>query len=240
LIMEVKVIYENHNLLAIEKPAGITVFSEKPVPKKTFIDFLLEQFPHLKECEPPRYGMVHRLDKETSGVLLVAKNEKALSFFQEQFKEKKIVKKYLALVYGKLKVKKGRIDTLLGRSPSNRLKQKVFFPFEPKAEGKRRAVTDYSVLGYYKGRGSDYTLVEFTPKTGRKHQIRVHIMSLGHPIVGDKLYSFKDKKNSEDLGRQFLHSSFLGIELFDGSKKAIESALPKDLKEFLKRLEKIQ
>ncbi len=229
--MNLKIIYQDENLLVLEKPAGMIVFPEGKIKEKTLVDFLLERYPELKKVgEAPRYGVVHRLDKETSGILLVAKNEKALKFFQRQFKERKVIKKYLALLHGRLKENFGRIETLIGRSPKNGQKQKVYLPFEPKAKGKRKAITEYRVLERFQ----NYTLCEVMPKTGRKHQIRVHFSYLGHPIVGDKIYSFKNQKSK--LKRHFLHAFYLKIKMPEGREREFQSELPKDLKEFLEKL----
>lgn len=232
--MEWKIIYEDKNLMILEKPAGKVVFAEKKTGSKTLIDLLLEKFPYLKKAgKPPRYGTIHRLDKETSGILLVAKNEKTLAFFQKQFETRKVIKKYIALVSGILRENFGRIETLIGRSQRDHLKQKVYFPFEPKSEGKRKAITEYRVLKRFKR----YTLVEVIPKTGRKHQIRVHFSYLGHPIVGDQIYGFKNQILPQRLKRHFLHASYLKIKLSEGKEVEFKSDLPKDLKEVLKSLE---
>jgi len=237
--MELKILYEDDNLLVIDKPAGITVFPEKPTIEKTLIYFLLKNYPHLKNTgKTPRYGVVHRLDKDTSGILLVAKNNRALDFFQRQFKERKVVKKYLALIVGSIKTNQGKIDTLIGRALRDRKKQKVYLPFEPATKRKklRKAITKYKVLKKIK----NYTLIEVTPKTGRKHQIRCHLAYLSHPIAGDKIYGFKNQPNPKGLNRQFLHASFLKIRLPDGEEKEIKSDLPENLKEVLKKLEIIR
>ena len=234
--MELKILYEDKNLLAIDKPAGITVFPEKLTTEKTLIDYLLENFPNLKNVgKPPRYGIIHRLDKETSGILLVAKNDKSLEFFQKQFKERKVVKKYLALVVGNLKIKEGKIETLIGRSPKDRRKQKVYLLGEPKSKGKREAITFYRLLKRFK----NYDLIEIETKTGRKHQIRTHLSYLGHPVAGDKLYGFKNQKNPKNLNRLFLHSHYLKIKLPNGKEKEFKSGLPKDLVKTLENLKGI-
>jgi len=194
-----KVIYEDENVRVIDKPAGLSVDSfEKPA---------------------------HRLDKDTSGVLLLAKNENALKFLQKQFKERKVKKQYLALVVGNLKNKQGRIETLLGRAPKDRRKQKVYLSHDPQAQGKREAVTDYKVLQKFE----NYDLVEVELLTGRKHQIRTHFAYLGHPVAGDKLYGFKNQPTPEGLKRQFLHSSYLKIKLPNNQIKEFKSNLPEDL-----------
>lgn len=234
---KLKIIYEDKDLLVVDKPAGIIVFPEKPTKGETLIDFLLKRFPYLKEVgKKPRYGIVHRLDKETSGILLVAKNDKSLNCFQKQFKERKVKKKYFTLVVGKIKENQGKIETLISRSPENRRKQKVYLPLEPQGRGKRKAITEYNVLKRFK----NYTLVTAIPKTGRRHQIRAHFVYLSHPIAGDKLYSFKGQPCPEGLFRQFLHASYLKIRDLDGKEKEFESELPENLKKILKSLKSLE
>ena len=195
-----KIIHEDENVQVYDKPAGIN-------------------------CDDFE-KRIHRLDKDTSGIFLVAKNEKALEFFQKQFQERKVEKKYLALVVGNLKNKEGEIKTLLGRSPKDRRIQKAYLAHEPQAEGKREAVTRYKVLQ----RCKDYDLIEVKPETGRKHQIRAHFAYLGHPIAGDKLYGFKNQPCPKGLKRQFLHASYIKIELPNGEIKEFQSELPNELK----------
>jgi len=204
--MQPKIIYEDENVLVIDKPAGVNSDDFKK--------------------------RVHRLDKDTSGILLVAKNNRALDFLQEQFKNRKAKKKYLALVIGNLKNNKGEIETLIGRSPGDRRKQKVYLPQEPGSQGKRIAVTKYKVLQKFK----DYDLIEVEPLSGRKHQIRTHFAYLGHPIAGDKLYGFKNQPCPKELKRQFLHASYLKIKLTGGEVKEFTSKLPADLKKVIKNL----
>lgn len=231
--MKFEVIYEDDDILVIDKPTGIIVYQEKPTKEKTLIYYLSEQFPYLKKAgKAPRYGIVHRLDKDTSGILLVAKNENVLKYLQKEFKERKPFKKYLALITGNLQQDFGKIETLIGRALKDRRKQKVYLPFEPQAQGKREAITEYKVLK----RLSDYTLVEAIPKTGRKHQIRCHFAYLGHPITGDKLYGFKNQPLPADLKRHFLHANYLKITLPNGQKKEFESKLPKELNDVLEYL----
>jgi len=205
------ILYQDHHLLVINKPVGINA----------------DDFER----------RVHRLDKDTSGILLLAKNDEDLKFFQKQFKERKVKKKYLALVSGNLKNEKGKIETLIGRSPKNRLKQKIYLPFEPAALGKRTAITEYRVLKRFK----EYTLVEVEPKTGRHHQIRCHFAYLGHPLAGDKIYGFKNQPVPEGLKRHFLHATYLKIKLPDGTPakagtREFQSELPEDLKIVLEKL----
>lgn len=232
--MSFETLYEDENLLVIDKPAGLVVFSEGQTKEKTLIDYLIEKFPELKNVgKPPRYGIIHRLDKDTSGILLIAKNNPALSFFQKQFKKREVEKKYLALVSGVIKDKEGVIKTLISRSRDG-IKQKASLQASPESKkiGARLAETFWKVIKRYNG----YSLVEAIPKTGRKHQIRVHFSHIGHPIAGDKLYSFKNQLCPKGLERQFLHATELKIKLLDNEQKVFHSELPKELKEILKNL----
>jgi len=210
-----KVIHKDKDLLVIDKPARMDVVA---LGKE-----LLKSYSELENME--RQGIIHRLDKDTSGVILVARNEKALIFFQKQFKNREVEKKYLALVIGKVKEDKGKIETLIGRNPKLGKKQRVYLMAEPGSEGKREAVTYYQVLERYQ----DYTLLEVMPKTGRMHQIRCHLTHLGHPITGDKVYGFKNQSCPEKLDRQFLHASYIKIKLPNGEYKEFNSELPKEL-----------
>jgi len=199
-------LYEDDNVRVLDKPAGI---NSDDFEKR-----------------------VHRLDKDTSGVLLVAKNDESLEYLQKQFQERTTAKKYLALVTGHLKNREGTIEVLLGRSPQDRRKQKAYLSQEPGAKNKREAITKYKVLQRFK----DYDLIEAKPETGRKHQIRAHFSYLGHPIAGDKLYSFKNAPVPKGLTRQFLHASYLKVKLPGGETKEFKSDLPEDLKEVLEKL----
>ncbi len=207
--MKLKTIYEDGNVLVVDKPAGMDILA-------------------VIKLLPSGYNPAHRLDKDTSGIFLVAKNNEALNFLQKQFKQREVEKKYLALVVGELKPKRREIKTLIGRDPKDRKKQKAELPFSPGAqrEGLREAITEYSVLKKFK----EYCLIEVAPKTGRKHQIRVHLAYLGHPIAGDKIYGFKNQPCPENLKRQFLHAHYLKIQLPDGEIKEFKSELPDDLK----------
>lgn len=225
-----KVIYEDNDILGIDKPAGISVYSEKQTAEKTLIDLILGKYPAIKNVgKTPRYGIVHRLDKDTSGVLLIAKNNQTLFFLQKEFKKRGVEKKYIALVAGIVKDNAGMIETLIGRSPKNAKKQKVYLPLEPGSAGKRTAITKYRVIKKFR----EYTLVEVFPQTGRKHQIRCHFNYINHPVVGDKMYGFKNRLSPKGLQRQFLHASYLKIKLPSGKIKEFRSELPEDLKKVL-------
>jgi len=200
--MKMKIIYQDDNVLVVDKPAGIVI---------------TDIYPDLSK--------VHRLDKDTSGVLLIAKNEKALIFLQKQFKQRYVEKRYIALVVGNVKNNQARIETLIGRSKKQGTKQKVYLAVEPGSEGKREAITEYKVLKRLK----DYTLLEVFPKTGRMHQIRTHLAYINHSIAGDKKYGFKNQACPKELKRQFLHASYIKIKLPDGRNKEFKSELPDDL-----------
>lgn len=240
--LSVPIIYEDEDILAVNKPAGLLVHK---VPSSKFqdsslVDWLLEKYPEIKKVgdEPGiRPGIVHRLDKDTSGILLVAKNQKAFEYFKSQFQNRKIKKRYVALVEGELKNGKGIIDLPIGKSKSD-FRKKVA---GGKMVGKtREAITEYRVLKRF----NNYTLVEIFPKTGRTHQIRAHFKAIGHPIVCDKLYGFKKAVCPFGLNRQFLHASSLELNLpagqsplgGAGARVKLEAALPSDLQNVLNML----
>jgi len=228
--MELKIIYEDEDVLVVDKPAGVVVFPEGQTTENTVIDALLEKYPDLKNAgEAPRHGIVHRLDKDTSGLLLVAKSSEGLIFLSKQFKNREVDKKYLALATGTIKEENGRIETYIGRSPQDPRKQKAY---TEEGTGKREAVTIYKVLERFE----NYTLLEVQIKTGRKHQIRCHLAHTHHPIAGDKVYGFKDSPSPEGLTRQFLHASYLKITLPGGQTKEFNSPLPENLENILKNL----
>lgn len=211
--MSLKIIYEDNDVLVVDKPTGVVV---------------TDIYPDLSKA--------HRLDKDTSGVLLIAKNEKALIFLQKQFKQRSVEKKYIALVVGDIKNNQGRIETLIGRSKKQGTRQKVYLTTEPGSKGKREAITEYKVLERFK----DYTLLEVFPKTGRMHQIRTHLAYINHPVVGDKKYGFKNQPCPKELKRQFLHASYLKIKLPNAEFKELNSKLAQDLKLCLQKQKQLQ
>jgi len=240
--MDIKIIYEDNDVLVVDKPAGLIVFPEgdymrffavRQKTALTLIDELIKEYPELKNVgEAPRYGIAHRLDKDTSGILLVAKNSEALIFFQKQFINREVEKKYICLVEGAIKNNNGRIKTLVARSSRDPRKQTIYQLDEPAPKSAREAITEYKVLEQYK----DFTLLEVDIKTGRRHQIRCHLSYLQHPIAGDKLYGFKNSKTPAGLTRQFLHAKYLKIMLPNGETKEFESELPEELTSVLKIL----
>ena len=236
--MDIKIIYEDNDVLVVDKPAELVVFPEGESIKsneKTLIDLLIDKYPDLKDIgSPPRYGIVHRLDKDTSGILLAAKTNESLIFLQNQFINREVEKKYTALAAGNIKEDSGEIKTLIGRAQGDKRKQKVYAEGEPGSENKREAITTYKVLERLK----DYTLLEVEIKTGRKHQIRCHLSYIQHPIAGDKMYGFKNSPMPEGLTRQFLHAGYLKIKLPSGDTKEFKSDLPEDLQKVINNLKK--
>ena len=221
-----EVLYKDEDIIVVDKPAGMVVFS--PNEKEGSVaKTLSESFPEIKGLKGERCGAVHRLDKETSGVLLFARNKYALNFLQKELLEQKAKKRYITLVFKKVKRDKGKIHTGITRSPKDRRKQKAC----TKEEGKREAITFFRVLKRF----SSFSLLDVQPKTGRKHQIRCHLAHIGHPVAGDRLYRFKDQKDPAELKRQFLHAASMEIKV-PGGKKLFRASLPEDLKKVLAHL----
>jgi len=219
------VIYEDEDLLVVDKPAGMVVHPAHGHQDGTLVNALLARYPDLPVDEDNRPGIVHRLDKDTSGLIIAAKNEDARRNLQHQFKEGGVDKLYLALVEGKVEPRRGMIDAPLGRDAKHRKRMAVV-----RRRG-REAVTEYQVLEYLE----EYTLLEVRPRTGRTHQLRVHLAFIGHPVVGDRVYGYR--KQRLGLKRQFLHAQRLGFHLpSSGEYVALTSELSPDLREVLDRL----
>jgi 23S rRNA pseudouridine1911/1915/1917 synthase len=219
--MPLNIIYEDDDLLVVDKPAGLTVHPAPGHPGHTLVNAILAHYPHLADIgDSLRPGIVHRLDKDTSGVMLVAKNRSAQAKLAEQFKAHSVSKSYLVLVKGKLTPENGIIEAAIGRDPQHRQRMAVV------SRG-REARTEYRVIRYI----GNYSLLEITPETGRTHQIRVHLAAIGFPVVGDATYGVK----SPHLPRQFLHASRLGFNLpLTGKYVEFESKLPPDLEQALR------
>ncbi len=225
-----EIIYESKDVIAVNKPPGVIVFRQSENDQKNIsLSLLLAvKFPEINGVGGERNGAVHRVDKDTSGVVLFAKNEKALSFLQGQLLEQKAEKRYITLVFKALREDEGEVCTFMTRSPKDRRKQKAY----EGVSGKRKAVTFFRVIKRFQ----EHSLLEVIPKTGRKHQIRCHLSFLGHPIAGDKLYRFKDQKDPEGLERQFLHAKSIKITVPGGEKKIFSAPLPDDLEKILNQL----
>ncbi len=217
------IIYEDDDLLVIDKPAGLVVHPAPGNPAHTLVNAILFHLSSLPDTDDwHRPGIVHRLDKDTSGVMLVAKNSVAHQNLADQFKTRSVVKTYLVLVRGHLTPEDGVIEAPIGRDSRDRKRMAVV------AESRgRQARTQYHVVKYI----GNYTLLEVRPETGRTHQIRVHLAAIGYPVVGDKVYGVK----SDYLSRQFLHASLLGFHLpSTGEYVEFNSELPPDLTQALK------
>lgn len=244
---EIRVIYETDDFLILNKPAGIAVHKKHAKdPAYTVADWLVEKYPEVKNVgdpapsqddangarDPLRPGIVHRLDKDTSGVMLVAKTQKAFLYFKKLFKERRVEKEYLALVYGTPKNQSGTITAPLGKLGTRQTTQ-----IKGKTDLKERdAITEYRVLKTYGAPPNGYSLIEVRPKTGRTHQIRVHLKSIGTPIVCDPLYASKLPCPAK-LGRLFLHAQRLSFTTPDGQALMVEADPPPELQNFLNTLQ---
>ncbi|MBI4497179.1 MAG: RluA family pseudouridine synthase [Chloroflexi bacterium] len=221
--LPLNVVYEDDDLLVINKPPGLTVHPAPGHPDRTLVNALLAYRPELASlADTLRPGIVHRLDRDTSGLMVVAKHPAAQEHVARQLQERQVSKKYLALVEGTLTSPRGLIDAPIGRDPSHRQRMAV-------VAGGREAYTRYRVLQHF----PEYTLLEAEPVTGRTHQIRVHLAAIGHPIVGDTLYG----RPTPLVPRQFLHAHGLGFRLPSSNQRVeFSAALPPDLRAALDRL----
>jgi len=229
----VNVLYEDEDILAINKPSGVMVHpalkkneASTPENKLTISEWFVKKYPNSKDVgeklgEVERPGIVHRLDKETSGVLLLAKTKRGHEVLKNQFQNREVEKVYHAFLYGNLKEDHGTIKLKIGRSKSD-FRKKVI------SRDGREAVTHFRVLG----RGGGTTFVEAKPKTGRTHQIRVHFRALHHPVVGDKLYA-STKELILNFSRLALHARSISFLDLKGEKQVVEAPYPKDFREAL-------
>lgn len=231
--MAISVIYEDKNFLALNKPAGIAVHRGAGIKSQTLVDWLIERYPEVKSVgdDPEeRPGIVHRLDKDTSGVMLVARNQETFESLKRLFKARRVEKTYLALAVGAPKKSSGIIDEPIGRMASRRTKRGT----GKNILGARQAITEYRVLERLGG----YSLLEVRPKTGRMHQIRVHLASIGAPVVGDKTYGGARAEFS-GLERNFLHAFSIEFSYPEGRRWRFEAALPEDLQNILRNLRRV-
>lgn len=247
-----EVLYEDENVVVVNKPADLTVHPSENDPDKTLVNGLLAKYPDIRNVgdnlagpdqENLRPGIVHRLDRDTSGVMIVARNNNSFQFLKNQFKTRNAVKKYIALVAGDITKENGVIDFPIARRRKIPTKQIAVKTERQACAGRqargkiREAVTEYKVLRHLSIDKGKFTLVEVFPKTGRLHQIRVHFSAIGHPVAGDAKYGGKGAE-IKGLKRQFLHAESLKINIpskgnIDGKPKIFKSPLPKDLAKFL-------
>ena len=231
----IKIIFEDSSIVVLDKPSGITVNkADTTVGETTVQDFLEEKFkfqnPGNDESDfYKRAGIVHRIDKETSGILIAAKNKESFENLQGQFKERKVEKTYIALVHGHVGFGSGEINVPVGRLPWNRKRFGVL-------AGGKEAITFYKVINEYE---KPFALLELKPKTGRTHQIRVHLKYFNHPIFGDEFYA--GRKTSRDdrklLQRFFLHATHISFfHPKSGGRVEFESPLPLELENVLRAI----
>ena len=234
---EIQIIYEDENIVALNKPSGLVVHSDGKTKEETLVDWILEKYPEIKGVGEPvelpggtvvdRPGIVHRLDRGTSGVIVIAKNQETFLFLKRQFKDRKIKKVYRAIVRGKFKEGRGTVDRPIGK---NRKDFRVWSVVNTRGTT-RDAVTEYKVLCSF----GDFSYIEVYPKTGRTHQIRVHMKSIQRPIVGDSLYS-GSSENELGINRVALHAFSLTFSIRGGKEVKIEAELPDDFKKALSRI----
>lgn len=212
---EVTILYEDKNLLAVNKPSGLVIHTDGRTTEDSLVDWLKKNYPKLENVGEPleigtgemikRWGIVHRIDRETSGVVLIAKNQETYDFLKKQFLDREIEKSYHAIVYGNVRYDEGIINLPIGRNKSD---------FRKKATGKevrgeaKEAITHYKTLA----RKDKISLIEANPRTGRTHQLRVHFADMGHGIIGDKMYSVH-KKSPINISRLALHAYAIEFEL---------------------------
>lgn len=243
---EPKIIFENADLLVVDKPAGVLVHPDSEDVSGTMVEWFLSHAPEAQGVGEPRIGIqgkpversgvVHRLDRETSGLLLMVKNQKSFEHVKAQFQNRLVRKEYRTLVYGLMKERWGTIDRPIGRSARDwRLRSA-----ERGARGMRRdASTDWECLikGTYEGEAFSY--LKLLPKTGRTHQLRVHLKAIGRPIVGDLVYAGQERvaaSNNLGIQRLALHAHYLQLVLPSGEEKAFISDIPPELVEAIDRI----
>jgi len=234
--VEIKILYEDEDFLVVNKPAGLMVHGDGRSSEPTLVDWLLRERPEIKDVGEPlvltngqkigRHGLVHRLDKGTSGVLAVAKNQTAFDYLKHLFQKRKVEKIYHAILSGEMNRDDGIIEKPIGRSTHDFRKKTVGLSIAGK---EREAVTFYRVLA----RGRGLSFVEFIPKTGRTHQIRVHAKFLGYPVLGDSLYGKKQASES-DIGRMALHAREISFVNQAGRKISVIAPYPEDFETVLK------
>jgi 23S rRNA pseudouridine1911/1915/1917 synthase len=218
------VVYEDADVIVINKPAGLVVHPGPGHLRGTLANALVAHVPGIAVGGTRRPGIVHRLDKDTSGLIVAAKTDRGRNSLVEQWADNAVDKTYIALATGQIEDREASIDAPIGRDPKQRQRMAV-------VRSGRRAVTHFAVLERF----DDATLLEVDLETGRTHQIRVHLAFIGHPIVGDPLYG-RASGHSLELARQFLHASELAFRLPDGTPVRFTAPLPADLQHALDRL----
>jgi 23S rRNA pseudouridine1911/1915/1917 synthase len=234
-IPDIPIIYEDADVIVMDKPTGVISQRADSSDAPAVTDFLENHYPPIKEVgeTEKRSGLVHRLDKDTSGLLLAAKNQDAFDFFKAEFKNREVRKIYTALVYGRIEPPMGEINLAIGRNPKSPCRQTTVKNPDSSGIKSRPARTLYETLRNYPG----FSLLSVELKTGRMHQIRVHMKAVGHPVAGDAKYAnLTLLSRTPELRRQFLHASELRIALPNGQNRTFRSELPADLKAYLQIL----
>ncbi|MBX0330329.1 RluA family pseudouridine synthase [Oscillochloris sp. ZM17-4] len=219
------VVYEDADVVVVNKPAGMVVHPAPGHPGGTLVNALLARYPDMQVAGDLRPGIVHRIDAGTSGLLVVARNDAALRDLADQQRERQMRKIYLAVAEGRVKEPEGVVDAPVGRHPVDRLRMAV-------VRGGRPARTHYRVIEELDA----YTLLELRLETGRTHQIRVHMLHIGRPVLGDPIYGARKGRPSFGLDRQFLHAQQLGFRLPGGGWREFSAPLPADLEAALRKL----
>lgn len=228
--MEIPILYEDDNLLAVNKPSGLVIHTDGRTKEDSLVDWIKEKYPKSENIGEPvkistgenikRWGIIHRIDRETSGVVLIAKNQKTYDFLKKQFLDREIEKSYHAVLYGDVRYDEGIINLPMGRNKAD---------FRKRATGKavrgeeKEAVTHYKTLA----RKERISLVEANPRTGRTHQLRVHFADMGHAILEDKLYSVP-RKAPIKVGRLALHAYSIEFTLPNGEWLKVVAPYPED------------
>lgn len=237
------IIYESPDFIAVNKPAGIlthkTIASQEKK-EAVLTDWLLEKYPEIKtvgDDPETRPGIIHRLDKDTSGIILIARNQKFFEYLKNLFQTRQIKKTYLALVWGELRPPAGIIKTPIGIK-NGTVRRSVW---QKKVKNFKEAITEYRVKNSYSFNSQIFSLLEVFPQTGRTHQIRIHLSSIGHSVVGDQLYGRQKSQPPFELSRQFLHCFSLEFSLPSennrpGQRLKLESDLPDELQNILNKL----
>ncbi len=245
--MNPEILSETKDYIVINKPAGLVVHGDGKTIERTLADWVMENYPEAENVGEPlvltgkdgaeqvikRPGIVHRLDRETSGVMLIAKTHESFEFFKSAFKDRDIKKTYHAIVWGHVKEDVGVIDASIARSKSDFRKWSAQ---RGKRGTQRNAVTEYKVLARFENSGEKFSMLELSPQTGRTHQIRVHMKYMNHPIICDSLYA-EGKPKVLGFDRTALHSRKIEFTDMDGKEKSFEAAYADDFLDVLSKID---
>lgn len=243
--MEPEILFENDDVLVINKPVGLMVHDDGVHKRETVVEWFLHREPAARGVGEPgvsrtgepleRSGIVHRLDRDTSGVMILAKTQTAFEHLKKQFQDRLVKKEYRALVYGAVREQWGTIDKAIGRSPSDPRRRLA----GSNATGTlREAVTNWECIGTGRYNDEHFSYLKLMPKTGRTHQLRVHLKSISRPIVGDTLYAESEasRSNNLELSRLALHAHKLQLVLPDGTDGAFLAPVPLELEQAVERI----